>query len=293
MLIFELLDEDGPGFIQVRNQVFNFLLSHEEKCVSLLSHFKNNDTKIYYIVNDRNTILGVISISSGGQILHCIESPDALAALQEFISVNKIENLFSIIGEKVYTQAIAKIFFGLYGKVSKAENEYLLMNYSQTEAEKEILTFQTSPEQQKFLSSCEISLCKDQDFDDIFPLQKAYEIEEVVIDKKNFNEHNSRILLRKAIQDQGVFILKKNGKILAKASVNAWGENYIQLGGVYTLLEFRNGGIATYLVKNLIQRFKKENKKMVLFVKKTNVTAQNVYKKCGFIWNNDYKILYY
>lgn len=293
MLIFELMNDGGPNSMQIRQHIFNFLLANEHKCVSLVSHFLKNDTKILYILDERNIIWGVLSVSVGGQILHCLESDSILPMVQEYFSYAKPQKLFSIIGEKKYTDAIAKIFLKLYGTVPKAVNEYSLMEYNQAAAEESLLANANDHKKQAFLSECEVFTCKDSDFDALFPIQKAYELEEVVIDKNSFNEKNSRILLRRSIQDGGVFGVKYNNRIIAKASINAKGEKCIQLGGIYTDTTLRNRGIATHLVKTLTQQFKKDGKIIVLFVKKVNVTAINVYRNCGFVPFTDYKINYY
>ena len=293
MLIFELMDDDGPNTLQVRQQIKNFLLTNEHKCVSLVSRFLKKDTKILYILDERNVIWGVISVSAGGQILHCLDSESILPVVQEYFSYAKPQKLFSIIGEQKYTDALAKVFLNLYGTVPKATNEYILMEYNRVAAEEALLASKSAPKKTAFLSDCEIFDCKDSDFDALFPIQKAYELEEVVVNKNAFNEKNSRILLRRSIQEGGVFGVKYNNRIVAKASINAKGEKCVQLGGIYTDTTLRNRGIATHLIKTLTQRFKKEGKSIVLFVKKINATAINVYKNCGFVPFADYKILYY
>lgn len=293
MLIFELLTDDGPNTLQVRNQVLDFLLANEHKCVSLVSHFIKKDTKILYILDERNVIWGVLSVSSGGQILHCLESDVVLPVVQEYFTVEKPQKLFSIIGEQKFTDEIAKIFLKLYGTVPKATNEYILMEYNQAMAEQAALEAQHDLKKRAFLSECKIFDCTDSDFDALFPIQKAYELEEVVVDKNNYSEKNSRILLRRSIQNGEVFAVRYNSRIVAKASINAKGENCIQLGGIFTDTTLRNRGIATFLVKTLTQRFKKQGKVIVLFVKKVNAVAINVYKNCGFVQFADYKILYY
>lgn len=293
MLIFELMSDDGPNTLQVRKQILDFLLVNEHKCVSLVAHFLKKDTKILYILDERNMIWGVLSLSQGGQILHCLESDAILPTIQEYFSYAKPEKLFSIIGEQKYTDALAKIFLKLYGTVPKAVNEYILMEYNQSAAEEAILISKNDPKKKAFLADCEVFDCKDSDFDALFPIQKAYELEEVVVDKNTYNEKNSRILLRRSIQSGEVFGVKYNNRIVAKASINAKGEKCIQLGGIYTDTTLRNRGIATHLVKTLTQRFKNEGKIIVLFVKKINATAINVYKNCGFMPFTDYKINYY
>ncbi|MBQ8013395.1 MAG: hypothetical protein IJ257_03225, partial [Treponema sp.] len=178
MLIFELLDSEGPGFLQVRNQVYDFLLANEHKCVSLVSHFQKKDTKILYILDERNVLWGVISISPGGQILHCLESDVVLPVIEQYFSLAKPQKLFSIIGEQKYTEALGKIFLKLMGVVSKSSVDYMLMEYNQSVAEEAVLKAKNTPQKKAFLADCEIFDCKDSDFDALFPLQKAYEIEE-------------------------------------------------------------------------------------------------------------------
>ena len=110
MLIFELLDGDWLGFSQVRQQVLDFLLANEHKCVALVSHFQKKDTKILYILDERNVIWGVLSVSESGQILHCLESETVLGIVEAYFQKFRPQKIFSIIGEKKYTDAIAKIF---------------------------------------------------------------------------------------------------------------------------------------------------------------------------------------
>ena len=292
MLIFELMNDAGPGTEQVRTQILEFLVANEHKCVSLVSHFLKKDTKILYILDERNMIWGVLSLSASGQILHCLESEAILPTIQEYFSFYKPQELFSIVGEQKYTDTIAKIFLKLYGTVPKSQIEYSLMEYNGASLSDSPLS-KNDPKKKSFLSDCEIFDCKDSDFDSIFPIQKSYELEEVLVDKSKFNEKNSRILLRRNIQNGEVFAVRYNSKIVGKASINAKGQNCIQLGGIFTEMGFRNHGVATHLIKSLTERFKNEGKNIVLFVKKTNSTAIQVYKNCGFIPFADYKILYY
>lgn len=185
MLIFELIDCDGPNFLEVRKQVFDFLLANEHKCVSLVSHFLKKDTRILYILDERNSIWGVLSISHGGQILHCLESEAVLPAIQEYFSLERPKKLFSIIGEQKYTDAIAKIMMQLFKTLPKASNEYLLMEYNSASDQVPI-----DEKKRAFLGECEIFCCRDSDFDDLFPIQKAYEFEEV--NKSDKNQQNEQ-----------------------------------------------------------------------------------------------------
>ena len=198
----------------------------------------------------------------------------------------------------VLPQVVTGYIFSLmlstdYGVVNKSATEYSLMEYNPLLSEEALLTEKADNKKKQFLASCEIFDCKNSDFDEMLPIQKAYELEEVVIDRDDFNEQNCRILLRRNIQSGLVFGVRHNSKVIAKASINAEGENCIQIGGIYTAEAFRNRGIATYLVRRLSNRLKNNGKNVVLFVKINNATAINVYNNCGYTTFNDYKIIYY
>ena len=135
MLIFELIDCDGPGFLQVRMQVFDYLLANEHKCVSLVAHFIKKDTKILYILDERNSIWGVLSVSAGGQILHCLESDVVLPVIEDYFSEVRPKRLHSIIGEQRYSDALAKIFLKLFSVVPKISTDYTLMEFNSAAAE--------------------------------------------------------------------------------------------------------------------------------------------------------------
>lgn len=293
MLVFELLDEESPGHIQVRNQVEVFLQSNERRCVTLMSHFLKKDSKILYIVDEKNKMWGVVSLTENGQLAHCIEDSKAVQALRDYFAENPVKKIFSIMGEKKYTEELEKVFLSLNSLIAHNSVDYYLMEYDSFVAEQVLLTVKDDPHKRQFLSKCHIFKCKESDFNQVFPLQKAYELEEVVIDPRTYSEKSTRILLTRAIANQSVFALRYDGKIIGKASFNAFGKNYIQLGGIYTDGGYRNNGVATLLVKTLSLQLKKADKKTVLFVKKSNRKAISVYENCGFHVFADYKISYY
>lgn len=113
------------------------------------------------------------------------------------------------------------------------------------------------------------------------------DIDEIILlSRKIFeNDHSQKITEkdRKKITPKREFILKKDGKIIAKANIHGVSKNYFQIGGVATLPEYRNKGYAKQVVSYLCDfHFKMEIPHALLFTDNSNLAAQAVYKKIGF-----------
>ncbi|MBQ0052455.1 MAG: GNAT family N-acetyltransferase [Treponema sp.] len=304
---------------QLSQNALQFLVKNEEKCVSLMSRFLLWDAEFFCVIDNSNRISGVISFSKGGQLLHCLyipqnpqEKSELSSLLAEFFTASQFKKLFSIIGLAEGVDFISKIAGKTLGISPRHENSYDLLIWK-----KPSQNFQNSEAIQATL----------EDFEQIFPLQKEYELEEVVINKKDFNEQASRIQLRKKIQNGQVYFLKNDSaliepsrnhrtetdsmevsrasttaqnrssttadSIVSKLSINAEGKNFIQIGGMFTRTEFRNRGFGEKLLLPVCKKYSENGKKIVLFVKKDNPSAQRLYEKSGFQKIYDYKILYY
>jgi len=126
-----------------------------------------------------------------------------------------------------------------------------------------------------------------------FPMQKAYEIEEVLLENSLFNENICKAHLKSTLKKEKVFGLFYKNHPIAKGGTNARGYKFSQVGGVYTDPNYRNRGIAQYLMNHLIRDEWKKNRGLVLFVKKSNLPARVLYGKGGFKKMSDYRITYY
>lgn len=131
------------------------------------------------------------------------------------------------------------------------------------------------------------------DAEALFPLQKGYELEEVVIDPYHFNDEQCMRLLKRTLREELVFIAERDGVPVAKASTNARGFLVDQIGGVYTNPGDRGGGFAKVVVSELLQRIFQEKEAACLFVKKRNRPAISLYERLGFEPVTEYVISYY
>jgi predicted GNAT family acetyltransferase len=131
------------------------------------------------------------------------------------------------------------------------------------------------------------------DAENLFPLQRGYELEEVVIDPVHFSDAQCMKMLKLALRDELVCVAERQGVPVAKAATNARGFGVDQIGGVYTLPEERGRGIGGMVVLELLRAVFKEKKAACLFVKKRNRPAIALYDRLGFSPATDYVITYY
>jgi GNAT superfamily N-acetyltransferase len=131
-------------------------------------------------------------------------------------------------------------------------------------------------------ASIVVRLAAPGDLEALLPLQKAYELEEVLTPVHRFDAAACRAALARSLKEQLIFVAEESGVIVAKGGTNARGLGYDQIGGVYTLPERRGRGIATALVGRLVAAIAALNRGIVLFVKPGNAAAISLYRGLGF-----------
>ena len=129
--------------------------------------------------------------------------------------------------------------------------------------------------------------------DKLFPLQSAYEQEEVVPRGGVFNPASCRRTLEKLISSRLIMAACLGNEIVGKININAVSYNRYQIGGVYVQPEYRGLGIAIRMSAVFLKQLFAEGKGITLFVKKRNTPARSVYHRLGFTVSGDYRICYY
>lgn len=277
-----------------------FLLQNEKKCVSLCDRIFHHEVKYFLIVEDfsgqqktdfsQSQILGVFSYSDGGQILHFFSKIEENRVRYKNLLVKLFEKfdfskLFSIIGETEGTNLLMNGIYSAQNRIPFSSRNYDFMELPDS-------SFDFVPIQNK-TPNLKIEKADMILLEMLKPIQKAYEEEEVLCEGQEFNSLVSTFLLKKTLNAKNVFVATMENKILGKASLNAESENFSQIGGVYTVPEFRGLGIGNRLVRKVISEKKSQGKKIVLFVKTENLPAQKLYENCGFRKFGKFKICYY
>jgi predicted GNAT family acetyltransferase len=133
---------------------------------------------------------------------------------------------------------------------------------------------------------------KRSDLEQLFPLQAAYEKEEVLPEGAVFDDRVCRFNLAQIIKNEQILLAELDGKIVGKINTNARSYSRYQLGGVYVRPEHRNLSIGSCMTSTFVRLLLKEGKGISLFVKKENLPALAMYKSTGFKNIGDYKIVY-
>lgn len=181
------------------------------------------------------------------------------------------------------------------GLESKEKNEYFLMGLEQPprETERELRGLSIFRSDFKILDGSPLPMEKRDLVDQLYPLQEAYEKEEVVPPGYPFNPGACGTALERMLEDQVVFTAWWDGLPVAKANTNAFAYRQAQIGGVFVRPEFRGRGIAKRLVNELVHALVDQGWGVRLFVKKENRPAFAVYRHLGFTTQAEYGIFYY
>ena len=127
----------------------------------------------------------------------------------------------------------------------------------------------------------------------LFELQRAYELEEVLLDRSRFDGALCRRLLQRSLQRELIYFGSVGGHPVSKAGTNARGFAVDQIGGVFTAPARRRCGYGGAVLTALLRELFAAGRSAALFVKPNNETAVRLYENLGFAARDDYRICYY
>lgn len=131
------------------------------------------------------------------------------------------------------------------------------------------------------------------DAETIYPVQRLYEIEEVLINPDSFDSRVCTQQLRAALHNQRVYIASNRGGVIAKAQTNARGYDWDQIGGVFTRESFRSRGIGKNVMRALLNETDSAERRTCLFVKTHNNAALRMYRSLQYTIRDEFRITYY
>jgi ribosomal protein S18 acetylase RimI-like enzyme len=288
----------------LHDRLIPFLTAHKKSCAGFLERaesFVKTDNQdcghCFLLTGDSGNMTGAVLFSPNGLVFHCLPAVSRRIFRCEakvlLLPLAESEPVFCVAGGLWGTRFLD----GLYKKLRRPVmefREFHLMEYAPEQAAKKRArqkTAQTSIAGEKPIVECSI-----EHEDALFPLRKAYELEEVIPEGVEFREAACRASLRRNLKEgriAGILRAGSRTEFAAMAAVNARAESVVQIGGVYTIPEFRNHGYATALAGFLAQKAAREGKSCVLFVRTKNTPATRLYGRAGFVKNGRYGVAYY
>ena len=312
---FTVSEINKMQIISVNERTFSlaqsYLLPIEQKCVFLSQLVRKHSPDIYIILdnnpdNSNNSdkssqlinlqnVLGVFYLNKS--LFHCFKDTskvniaDFTPLFYEILTQNQA-SIKNISGEKDGTDFFLEVIRNLSENPDstftkkfnvKQLNDYKLM----------VLPHQQFQDSQKLYNDDFIMRCTENDMENLFEIERNYLQDEVAVRGQKVSDAEVSMRLRQILKNQLYFVLISDDRIVSKAYTKAIGKNWIQIGGVYTLFQFRQNGYAALTVSTLCKRILQAHKNISLFVKTKNLPAQQLYQKIGFTFHSDYKIVYF
>jgi len=141
--------------------------------------------------------------------------------------------------------------------------------------------------------ACRTRLAGPADLDELYPLQEAYEKEEVLTLIHRFEPAATRAALARSLEERIVVAAEVGGFLVGKAGTNARAFGLDQVGGVYVAPPYRGRGIGRALMEDLLGRLASEGRGASLFVKTHNEPARGLYSSLGFEDLADFRADYF
>jgi hypothetical protein len=126
----------------------------------------------------------------------------------------------------------------------------------------------------------------------VFPLEEAYQREEVLTHPERFSPTAHYLHFTRSIRHNRIYFAELRGVPVGKAGTNAIGLDYSQVGGVFTDPEYRGMGISRALMHRLLGWIHGRGQSAALFVDIDNQPACRLYKGLDFRNEGRYMILY-
>lgn len=269
-----------------------FILQKEEQCVSLSSFVRRRSENLFFVIEGKelfsvNQIVGIFYLNN--TFFHFfpeitkIQNPVFINQFIDFLKINNLK-IKSVNGEKNSTQ----IFLNILKEINSPYqiNNYNLMTLNFAEQKK-------LPSPNQMFNDEHIIRCTQNDMENLFLLEKKYLVEEVLPFNRKITDIEVTLNLRRILKNQLCFALVSDGEIVSKANTNAIGLNFVQLGGIYTLPQYRQNGYARQTVCALCRRIFYAKKNVALFVKEKNYAAAALYNSLNFRTVGQYIIAYF
>ncbi|UTC62365.1 GNAT family N-acetyltransferase [Treponema sp. OMZ 787] len=285
------------------NIFINSILPYEHVCVNLAECLKKqkrffdteqnlfNFIKADAFFSQNQEFIGILFLAAHGVLLHCFPK-NITEEIKQYIKKDflKHTNPLSVMGEKNTSIYLEKLINESLSLVPERFEDYKLLTLTNKPASSNIFCIRASD---NLNSKLEFIKPPIEDTKLLCPMEIEYNETEVLAPGIKASRGSCLKLLKKRINSHALYAVKKEGKYIAKACINASGFYWNQIGGVFTLPEYRNKGVGAANMMMLINDSFQYKKKCALFVKIKNQAARQMYKKIGFKEFCDFRISYF
>lgn len=277
-----------------KNEVFGVQLAER------LEHYIRQENKAdfagaFFCLVAEQTLWGVIFVSKAGLVLTCIPQNLPEQVFQQAIpliaSQFQRRKVYCVSGwsRGVQLVAAALSFVSADGGDSPVRQpvehrRYLFMCFDRHRCHGERI-----PQYQ-------VVRCQEAQMEGLYPLQRSYDMVEVLPKNQPFREQLCRSNLLRSLRLGNVVAIphsSPDGDFMAKATVSAVSWRFLQIGGVFTAEAYRRKGAAARLVQWLGAEAEQSQRQAVLFVREENLSARHAYENAGYFFSGNYEILYY
>lgn len=270
---------------EAKGRVRAFLEARESLCVPACERFlawDDGPDRIWYARDGEGAIVSILILSATGILYPVLAEPDRAgnhSGIAHCMAARRIRSIQGQAGAVALCEGILE---------KRGQTRFERIDYA-------LMRLDASPLATALIAGPDalvIRRATHEDADALFPLQAAYEKEEVIPAYASFKPAASRLALERILGNRIVLVALVDGVIVGKVNTNARSFSRDQIGGVYVLPEWRGKGIATRLVGELCAVLNDEERGINLFVKKRNTPAQRAYIRVGFEEYGDYRISY-
>ncbi|TVQ25917.1 MAG: GNAT family N-acetyltransferase [Spirochaetaceae bacterium] len=268
-----------------KKELQHYLMQRESRCVTVTERIKHESGRNpvsgrYLIYDGPSGIEGCVYYTAGGFVYPVLSE----GALPDRVGLKTALNalgprLFCVMG----TQRDVLNMEAVFSRPALTHVSYYLM-----ERQLPVAASQSVGDGTVRIRRAELS-----DAESIYPIQRLYELEEVLIDPAQFDPDVCMKQLRVSLKKQAVYVATTHAGIVAKAQTNARGFGWDQIGGVFTRESFRSRGIGKLVMRALLSETDTEERRTSLFVKTHNAPALRMYRTLQYTTTDEFRITYY
>ncbi len=262
-----------------------FLLPRESTCVTVTEAMDGaegagNKNGKFTVFSHRGTVAGCVFHTANGFVFPVLPE-DGLPAPTNLGRKLRgaAQRLFCIMGLRRDVESLKQIFM---------ENPVEEIHYYHMSR-----TCGSPIEHQPLPDDMTVRKAGPADAETLYPLQREYEIEEVILNADRFDPAGCMYQLKASLKQQLVYVVEHRGHPVAKAQTNARGFYWDQIGGVFTDRPQRGRGIGRAVMYKLLRDIECANRNSSLFVKQHNESALRMYRGLGYSTQDEFTIAYF